>query len=535
MKANDIRYTGNQKIEAKRPKKSEVSGEKTEDIQLQTGKDGFTVSEDTVFLPPDLRKINRYKTLVDFAEGLESKPVSDEKEWTVLFYMDGANDLEPFIAKSLLEMEKVGSTDKVNLVAQMARLSQDELRQTLEKKYNKTIDPSSDQYRTNIDNDWRGVRRYFVTKNENPASRQYSSKLEKNLFINDISHPQTLADFVSWGMKTYPAKHYMLVIMDHGAGWPGAMNNEYSGPSGSMMSTPSIGKALQAAEKATGKELDVVHFATCLMGSAEVAYELKDSVNYMIASEETGTKDALDYKDIIKKLNLEVNLNTATPERIANMIVDHYRDPDNTGSFLTHAAVDLKKMDAVKEGLDKFAEALKKTSVPIEVIKEDLQRAQSYGKVAPYRPFTDYRDLVEVADVLLEDQRIEKVDENLRYAAHNLKKAVEDSVINKTPPGIYKKEEKMYVEKEKEGRVTKTHWMTTEEEIHGNGLSIYLPLEPNVTYDKMKEDYQQLKLSQDTQWDEYLEKEVPIHSKEVQLKLFPDDIKTIDVDRPKRN
>ena len=433
MKLNDIRHVNNKKTEVNKFK-IDGSGKKAEkELSLQTGKDTVSINSDTVFMPPDVSKVKRYTTLVDFAEMLEQKPLSEqEKDWTVLFYMDGANDLEPFMAKSMLELEKIGSTDGVNLVSQMARISQNELKSILQNKYNREIDSSSDQFKTNIDGDWQGVRRYYVTKNDKKNSRTFSSELEKNLHLQDISHPQSLADFVSWGIKNYPAKHYMLVVMDHGAGWPGAINNDFSNAEGgSMMSTPSIEKALKAAEKASGKKLDIVHFATCLMGSSEVAYQIKDSADYMIASEETGTKDGLDYRSIIEKLNLEVNLKTATPEKIANMIVDHYSDPDNRGAFLTHAAIDLKKMDNVKEGIDKFASALRKTNIPIDIIKETIAKnAQSYGKMAPYRPFKDYRDLVEVADALLNNPRIDK-DQNLMYAAHNLKISVQDAVINK--------------------------------------------------------------------------------------------------------
>jgi len=512
-KLNNLQNVNLNAVKNSRTKKEPEEG----NINPQTGSDGVSFSSEKVIMPPDLRKVNINQTLIQFAESLEKPAAGGEKDWTVLFYMDGANDLEPFIARSMMELEKVGSNENVNLVAQMARISQDELKNILEKKYDKPIDPQSNQYYTNIDGDWRGVRRYYITKNHDPGNRRYSSNMEKNLYLQDISHPQTLADFVSWGIKKYPAKHYMLVVMDHGAGWPGALNNEFSGTSGQMMSTPSIENALETAEKTSGKKLDIVHFATCLMGSAEVAYQIKDSANYMVASEEAATTDALDYKNIIEKLTLEIKHGQATPEKVAKMLVAHFADEDNKGAFLTHAAVDLKKMGNVKDCLNKFAEALKKTNIPMAVIKENFSLAQDFGKPAPFRPFKDYRDLKEVAKVIMEDDRIQKQDKDLTSAASSLYNAVDEAVIAKTPPGIFHKEEKMNVKTI--GRKTITHWIGTEEEVHGNGLSIYLPLEKNETYNKLKDSYTQLDMSKDTQWDEFLDEKMRQEYGE-QLKLF---------------
>lgn len=35
-----------------------------------------------------------------------------------------------------------------------------------------------------------------------------------------------VADFLAWGMTTYPAEHYAVIIADHGASWPGVGGDE---------------------------------------------------------------------------------------------------------------------------------------------------------------------------------------------------------------------------------------------------------------------------------------------------------------------
>lgn len=44
--------------------------------------------------------------------------ISNKKDWTVLVYFAGQNNLRKYEVKNMLDLEKVGSTDKVNLVGQ---------------------------------------------------------------------------------------------------------------------------------------------------------------------------------------------------------------------------------------------------------------------------------------------------------------------------------------------------------------------------------------------------------------------------------
>jgi tetratricopeptide (TPR) repeat protein len=76
----------------------------------------------------------------------------DEKELTILFYMKADPDnIGETLAQQIVDMERVGSTDDINVVAQLSR------------KPNPRIDP-----KTLIDGGWTGNRRYYVTRNDEP-------------------------------------------------------------------------------------------------------------------------------------------------------------------------------------------------------------------------------------------------------------------------------------------------------------------------------------------------------------------------------
>ena len=41
----------------------------------------------------------------------------------------------------------------------------------------------------------------------------------------NMASGQTLVDFVTWAMQSYPADKYVLILSDHGMGWPGGWSD----------------------------------------------------------------------------------------------------------------------------------------------------------------------------------------------------------------------------------------------------------------------------------------------------------------------
>jgi hypothetical protein len=112
---------------------------------------------------------------------------------------------------------------------------------------------------------------------------------------------QTLTNFIHWARARYPgSQHSMLSIIDHGGGWAPDYNDPPGQPrglirvqagswrgisldvtsDGSTISTRGLGQALQGNQR-----FDVVFLDACLMGMLEVAYEVRDSADYLVAGE----------------------------------------------------------------------------------------------------------------------------------------------------------------------------------------------------------------------------------------------------------
>jgi uncharacterized repeat protein (TIGR01451 family) len=119
-----------------------------------------------------------------------------------------------------------------------------------------------------------------------------------------VATPYSLAEFIKGGIKAHPnAEQIVLVLAGHGGGWsPDLLAGQPSGHGGQpgddplggllwddhpgrALSTPALGDALRWASQASARDIDLLYLDACLMAMAEVAYEVHDSVDYLLASE----------------------------------------------------------------------------------------------------------------------------------------------------------------------------------------------------------------------------------------------------------
>jgi hypothetical protein len=241
-------------------------------IDLDRG--GFDVKEEIarmdVAVPEPTQDKNAF---TDWLFGKKPEAPKALAEWTIMVFSSAKNDLEPYLLKDLNEMEMIGSSAKVNIVAEVGRID----------GYDST------------DGDWKGVRRYLITKDTDKT--KMGSKMLQDMGMTDMGDYKNLAAFGKWAKTAYPAKKYMLIVSNHGSGWEkgarGPLVNKgisYDEQSGNHINTPQLGLAL----KEIGK-LDVFGTDACLMQMAEVVYEIKDSVDYIVGSEETEPGDGYTY------------------------------------------------------------------------------------------------------------------------------------------------------------------------------------------------------------------------------------------------
>ncbi len=331
----------------------------------------------------------------------------------------------------------------------------------------------------NNEPEWIGARRYFVTKGDDET--KINSKVVEDMGFVNMGEPATLTDFLVWGMKNYPAKKYVILMSDHGAGFLGGFEDREK-----MMTLPEIGQALAEAEKQTGVKPEVVIFDCCLMAQPEVAYELKDRAHTMIASEETVGGIGMPYVPMLNSMNKLAEEGNATAENISKGIIEEC-DKTSAKSTTTFSAIDLSKMDSVKASIDNLAEALMNTDTDRKIIKDVLHDTTSYSQRSSSAPYRDYRDLGHLADNILKSKDI--TDPKLKEAAQDIKKVISEAVI------------------------AEEHIKDDEDYASSQGLAIYAPKNNKYMNEKLYNKYKDTAMSKDGKWDEFIEKLTDITQK----------------------
>lgn len=214
---------------------------------------------------------------------------SGDDKVTVLVYMCGA-DLESdygMATSDINEMAYAEQSDKVNVILETGGA----------KKWQNSV-ISADT-----------LQRWKVTKKS-------LQSLDRNVGDKQMTESGTLADFLKWGVKTYPADRYFLILWDHGGGSVTGYGYDENHPNGSLQ-VDGISDALKQA----GAKFDFVGFDACLMANVETAVAVQPYADYLIGSEETEPGTGWYYTDWLSSLAANTSIPTT---ELGQQIVDTF-------------------------------------------------------------------------------------------------------------------------------------------------------------------------------------------------------------------
>lgn len=132
-----------------------------------------------------------------------------------------------------------------------------------------------------------------------------------------IGEMETFADFLNYGLGTYPAKHYILIFWNHGEGsLKGFGRDELNN-----FDTLTLEEMEQAFKlsKASRLKFALLGFDACLMSTIEVANTLAKHGYYLLASQEVVKQNGWDYTTF----SVLSGKNT-TIKKLARTIMDNY-------------------------------------------------------------------------------------------------------------------------------------------------------------------------------------------------------------------
>ena len=205
---------------------------------------------------------------------------------------------------------------------------------------------------------WKTVKRFELAE----------GKLQElaDLGAQNMNSGSTLQDFVTWGVRTYPADRTMLMMWDHGGGYHGFGGDENFPDGVPMMSMHAMAAALQAAKTATGVTFDYIGFDACLMATLEVAKILQPYARYLGASQELEPGPGWDWTTVVEAASRQPASSIPEFGRAAAIAYYDKQMRSGTGGSLvfsssehvTFSIVDLARIPALLEQLDQWARAV---------------------------------------------------------------------------------------------------------------------------------------------------------------------------------
>jgi hypothetical protein len=221
-----------------------------------------------------------------------------------------------------------------------------------------------------------------------------------------------LVKFVKWAHEKYPAKKYMVDIWNHGSGWKKSRAEKifkgisYDDQSGNHITTPQLGTAMQQIKSIIGHNVDVLGMDACLMQMMEVGYEVRNSVDYIAASEETEPGNGWPYDLVLGPLVKNPAMSGAD---LAILTVQAYKKgySSNLSENTTQSALDCSRFDAVCAKLEVFASAMT-AKLGDAKIKAGLKKAASDVQVYAYEDNCDLGHFCQLVNANVKDDAINK-------------------------------------------------------------------------------------------------------------------------------
>lgn len=284
---------------------------------------------------------------------------SSRPAWTILYYAGTDNGRASFVWEDLNEMESAGLTDQVRVVAQ--------------------VDWSEGNPTGFVD-----TFRYLIAPDSD--SDRLASEAVIALGETNMGDPATLANFLVWGMTTYPANRYALILSDFGGGWQGCCFDEITGgdTANDRLSLSDIDQALAATyTEMGGVRFEVIGFGAGLMSQIDVLQAIQPYGAYAVASAGLMPGSSWDFQAVVAQLNANPLVDG---RQFAGDLVTSYVNYQRQlagDEYVGMAAVDLSRVPALSAAVDALATSLSSDPALHGAIAADARRgAQRYGGAA---------------------------------------------------------------------------------------------------------------------------------------------------------
>jgi PKD repeat protein len=372
-------------------------------------------------------------------QSLNDTRANETKKWTVMIYMAADNNLEYYGVSDMNEMEKVGSSEDVNIIVQ----------------FDRHPGSSVSAGYTSSNGDWDETKRFYIEHDEDNTNF-YDYVENENMWSlgeTNMAAQSTFNNFMNWAIGNFTAENYLLVMWNHGEDFfSGARGGRSSDTSNDEQETKSetgtektgtrgvcndetnrgwltlkeMRNVLKDTTANYGTKIDIISYDVCWAGTVETAYELMPYADYFAGSQEEEPNPGWDY---YRPMSTLVNNPDISPGDLAIKITKDFREEYKDGQniedqYMTFTAVDLDRFENYFIPiLNDFAEVMSKNIYDYYNI---INNARS-NTDKPRRSGKEYlRDFFHFTDLIYKE---ESAPVELREAAKSVLNEYNNTII----------------------------------------------------------------------------------------------------------
>lgn len=339
--------------------------------------------------------------------------VEDLADVTVMIYGSGGGSLDKSVINNLRKIYTAApeSFERVKVTVQYKFSQPEKIKDwTSEEEkdaFYATIESKGEEYMENTVGAknymrWMGAKgnatmRYVVDPKQKLHSQAIDSWLPDDNM--DITHPDSLANFIRWSAQQCPARQYVLVLTDHGRGF---LPHEEADPNEVIISRGLIddmgharrhftARTLHQGILSSGIPITTLYLNLCLMNTLEYQFEMKDLCDYIVASTYT-TLGVYFFDDLVDCLaKYPQDMAAALTRTIELAMQQQEENKVSDPLYLDYTVTRTDRLDRLGSVMREFTDRLCNTyenGTPAQQQAIDQVTAQAV-KVSDMNPFYD--------------------------------------------------------------------------------------------------------------------------------------------------
>ena len=169
---------------------------------------------------------------------------------------------------------------------------------------------------------------------------------------------KTSKDFIDWVYSNYKGKRHFYSVFNHGSGFDDPNLTATFGigfddsHGGDSLSHNELAQVLSYLKTKAGKKVDIFYPYACLMGGIELAWEVKDSADYLLSSQEVFPADYWSY-EALKNITSDPQISSLNlGKAFCDSAYDYFLNIDRD---FTLSLVDLSELQPLYNALDSLA------------------------------------------------------------------------------------------------------------------------------------------------------------------------------------